>query len=35
MKKEKITEWVALDTQRDIPYSEYVENCMLNDRKPE
>ena len=35
MKKEKITEWVALDTQRDIPYSEYVENCEANDREPE
>lgn len=35
MKKEKITEWVALDTERDIPYSEYVENCSLNDIEPE
>jgi len=35
MKKEKITEWVALDTDRDIPYSEYVENCEANDREPE
>lgn len=30
MKKEKLTEWVALDTQRDIPYSEYVEYCNDN-----
>ena len=35
MKKEKITEWVALDTQMDIPYSEYVEFCRDNDIEPE
>jgi len=35
MKKEKITEWVALDTDRDVPYEEYVENCEANDREPE
>lgn len=35
MKKEKITEWVALDTERDIPYEEYVENCEANDREAE
>ena len=34
-KKEKITEWVALDTERDVPYEEYVENCEANDREPE
>ncbi len=34
-KKEKITEWVALDTDRDVPYEEYVENCKDNDREPE
>lgn len=34
-KKEKITEWVALDTDRDVPYEEYVENCKSNDREPE
>lgn len=35
MNKEKIAEWVALDTRRDIPYSEYVEFCEINDREPE
>lgn len=35
MKKEKITEWVALDTDRDVSYEEYVENCKSNDIEPE
>lgn len=35
MKQEKLTEWVALDTQMDIPYSEYVEFCRDNDIEPE
>jgi hypothetical protein len=35
MKKEKITEWVALDTDRDVPYEEYVENCKDNEREPQ
>lgn len=36
-KKEKPTEWVALDTDRDVPYSEYEEFCKDNERevKPE
>lgn len=35
MNKEKIAEWVALDTRRDIPYSEYVEFCEINEIEPE
>lgn len=35
MKKEKLTEWVALETERDIPYEEYVENCKANEREAE
>lgn len=31
--KTKITEWVALDTQRDVPYSEYEEFCKDNERE--
>ena len=31
--KEKITEWVALDTDRDVPYSEYEEYCKDNERE--
>lgn len=35
MNKEKIAEWVAIDTRRDIPYSEYVEFCEINEIEPE
>jgi len=35
MKKEKITEWVALETNRDVSYEEYKENCEANEREPE
>ena len=34
-KKEKVTEWVALDTDRDVTYEEYKENCEANEREPD
>lgn len=34
-KKEKITEWVAFDSDEDVPYEDYVENCKDNDREPD
>lgn len=34
-KKEKVTEWVALDTNRDVSYEEYKENCEANEREPQ
>lgn len=34
-KKEKITEWVALDTNRDVSYEEYKENCEANEQEPQ